>query len=123
MQLSFLKWSPNQGFSYGDAIKAIEEVTAQTLPQGFGIDYSGLTREEMSAGSQTTMILLITIIFVFLILSAQYESFVLPFAIIFSLPLGIMGAYMSQKIAGLEINIYFQIALIMLIGLLAKMLF
>ena len=115
-----LTGAPKPGFSTGDAIKAVEEVAAQVLPQGFGIDYSGLTREEISSGSQTTIILLITLIFVFLILSAQYESYILPFAIIFSLPLGIMGAYMSQKIAGLEVNIYFQIALIMLIGLLAK---
>jgi len=115
-----LTGAPKPGFSTGDAIKAVEEVAAQVLPQGFGIDYSGLTREEISSGSQTTIILLITLIFVFLILSAQYESYILPFAIIFSLPLGIMGAYMSQKIAGLEVNIYFQIALIMLIGLLGK---
>jgi HAE1 family hydrophobic/amphiphilic exporter-1 len=111
--------APKPGYSTGDAIHAVKEV-AQKLPKNYDIDFSGLTREEISSGSQTTIILIITLLFVYLLLSAQYESYLLPFAIIFSLPLGVMGAYLSQKFAGLEINIFFQIALIMLIGLLAK---
>ncbi|MCB9227933.1 MAG: efflux RND transporter permease subunit [Chitinophagales bacterium] len=111
--------APAPGFSSGDAIKAVQE-TAKELPAGYDIDFSGLTREEISSGSQTTMILVIVVIFVYLLLSAQYESFVLPFSILLSLPVGMFGAFLSQKLAGLEINIYFQIALIMLIGLLAK---
>jgi HAE1 family hydrophobic/amphiphilic exporter-1 len=111
--------APNAGYSTGDAIAAVNEV-AETLPNNFDIAFSGLTREEISSGSQTAMIFLITIIFVYLLLAAQYESYILPFSILFSLPLGIMGAYLSQSLAGLENNIFFQIALIMLIGLLAK---
>ena len=111
--------APNAGYSTGDAIAAVNEV-AETLPNNFDIAFSGLTREEISSGSQTAMIFLITVIFVYLLLAAQYESYILPFSILFSLPLGIMGAYLSQSLAGLENNIFFQIALIMLIGLLAK---
>ncbi len=112
--------APNPGYSTGDAIAALQEVAEKELPGNFDVDFSGLTREEISSGAQTGIIFLITIVFVFLLLSAQYESYVLPFSILLSLPLGIMGAYLSQKLAGLENNIYFQIALIMLIGLLAK---
>ena len=111
--------APNPGYSTGDAIAAVNEV-AETLPNNFDIAFSGLTREEISSGTQTALIFLITIIFVYLLLAAQYESYILPFSILFSLPLGIMGAYLSQSLAGLENNIFFQIALIMLIGLLAK---
>ncbi len=109
----------NPGYSSGDAIAAVNEV-AETLPKNFSIAYSGLTREEQNAGGQTTTILILVIVFVYFILSAQYESFLLPFSVLFSLPLGIFGAYISVKLMGLENNIYFQIALIMLIGLLAK---
>jgi hydrophobic/amphiphilic exporter-1 (mainly G- bacteria), HAE1 family len=90
------------------------------LPANYTIDFSGLTREEISAGSQTVFIVFLSILFVYFILAAQYESYLIPFAVLFSLPVGIMGAYMSTKLAGLQINIYFQIAMIMLIGLLAK---
>ncbi|WP_086476932.1 MULTISPECIES: efflux RND transporter permease subunit [Arenibacter] len=109
----------NPGFSTGDAITAVEEVAAE-LPANFSTAYSGLTREEINAGNQTTIILILVIVFVYFLLSAQYESYLLPFAVLFSLPLGIFGAFISTKFAGLENNIYFQIALIMLIGLLAK---
>lgn len=109
----------NPGFSTGDAIAAVEEVS-QSLPSNFSTAYSGLTREEQNAGNQTTVILILVIVFVYFILSAQYESFILPFSVILSLPLGIFGAFITTKVAGLENNIYFQIALIMLIGLLAK---
>jgi len=110
----------NPGYSSGDAIKAINEVAATQLSQDFGVDFTGLTREELKAGSQTLLIFILCVVFVYFILSAQYESYILPLSVILSLPAGIMGAYMSQKLAGLENNIYFQIALVMLVGLLAK---
>lgn len=109
----------NPGFSTGDAIKAIQE-TAKELPANFDVAYSGLTLEEITAGNQTFLILMLCILFVYFVLAGQYESYLLPLAVMFSLPVGIMGAYMTTKLAGLELNIYFQIALIMLIGLLAK---
>jgi HAE1 family hydrophobic/amphiphilic exporter-1 len=109
----------NPGFSTGDAIRIIEE-EAKNLPNNYTIAYSGLTREEVSAGNQTTFIFILSILFVYFLLSAQYESYLLPFAVILSLPFGVFGAYISTKFFGLENNIYFQIALIMLIGLLAK---
>lgn len=108
------------GYSTGDAIAAVNEVAVHALPSDYSIDYSGLTREEVNAGSQTLIIFLLCIVFVYFLLSAQYESFVLPLAVILSLPFGVMGAFVGQKLAGLENNIYFQIALIMLVGLLAK---
>ncbi|SMO64149.1 hydrophobic/amphiphilic exporter-1, HAE1 family [Saccharicrinis carchari] len=108
------------GYSSGDAIKAVQEVSSTALPQNFFVDFSGLTREEIAAGNQTTFILILSIMFVFFLLAAQYESYLLPLAVLLSLPVGIMGAYISTKLTGLELNIYFQISLIMLIGLLAK---
>ena len=108
------------GYSSGDAIAAVQRVGTGSLPQGFDIGFSGLTREEISAGNQTTFIFLLSILFVFFILAAQYESYLLPLAVLFSLPVGVMGAYVSTSLTGLENNIYFQIALIMLLGLLAK---
>lgn len=108
------------GFSTGDAIAAVQEVTEAALPANYSIDFSGLTREEVAAGNQTIFIIILSILFVYFILAAQYESYLIPFSVLFSLPVGIMGAYLTTKFAGLEINIYFQIALIMLIGLLAK---
>ena len=109
-----------EGYSTGDAIKAVQEVAAQTLNANYGIDYTGITREEQNAGSQTLVIFMLSLIFTYFILSAQYESYLLPMAVIFSLPFGIMGAYLGQWAMGLENNIYFQISLIMLVGLLAK---
>lgn len=109
-----------QGYSTGDAIKAVQEVAQNNLNSNYGIEFTGLTREELSSGSQTLIIFMLSLVFVYFILSAQYESYILPLAVIFSLPLGVMGAYIGQKIFGLENNIYFQIALIMLVGLLAK---
>ena len=109
----------NPGYSTGDAINIIEqEIT--NLSTDYDIAYSGLTREEVNAGSQTVLIFILSIVFVYFLLAAQYESYMLPFAVILSLPLGVFGAYFTTMIAGLENNIYFQIALIMLIGLLAK---
>jgi HAE1 family hydrophobic/amphiphilic exporter-1 len=109
----------NAGFSTGDAIRVIEE-EAKNLPKNYTIAYSGLTREEVNAGNQTTFIFILSILFIYFLLSAQYESYLLPFAVVLSLPFGVFGAYISTKFLGLENNIYFQIALIMLIGLLAK---
>lgn len=110
----------NVGYSTGDAIKAIQEVAAQTLPQGYGYEFSGLTREEMASGNQSILILLLSVVFVYFLLAAQYESFILPLSILFSLPIGIAGSFIFAKIMGVENNIYLQISLIMLLGLLAK---
>ena len=109
----------NPGFSSGDAIAAVEEV-AKELPSNFDIAYSGLTREEVNAGNQTTTIFLLSLVFVYFLLAAQYESYLLPLSVILSLPLGVFGAYITTQFTGLQNNIYFQIALIMLLGLLAK---
>ena len=110
----------NPAYSTGDAIKAVEEVAAQSLNSDYSIDYTGLTREEQNSGSQTILIFLLSLVFTYFILSAQYESYILPLSVLFSLPFGIFGAYLGQWLFGLENNIYFQISLIMLIGLLAK---
>ncbi|AYN65916.1 efflux RND transporter permease subunit [Euzebyella marina] len=111
---------PNPGYSTGDALTAIEEVAAQVLPNSYTYEYSGLTREESKSGGTTVIIFILSLVFVYFLLSAQYESYILPFAILLSLPFGLAGAILFVNIGGLENNIYFQIALIMLIGLLAK---
>jgi HAE1 family hydrophobic/amphiphilic exporter-1 len=108
------------GYSSGDAIKAAAEVAATKLPKGYVTDWSGMTREEVLAGNQAAVIFVICLIFVYLLLSAQYESFLLPLAVLLSLPVGIFGALFFLKIAGLQNNIYAQVALVMLIGLLGK---
>ena len=110
----------NPGYSTGDAIKAVQEVSQSSLSSSYGIEFSGLSREEIKAGNQTLLIFILCVIFVYFILSAQYESYFLPLAVILSLPGGLMGAFWAQNLFGLENNIYFQIALIMLVGLLAK---
>jgi HAE1 family hydrophobic/amphiphilic exporter-1 len=112
--------APNPGFSSGDAIKAIQEVAAETLPTGYGYEFSGLTREELASGSETIFIFMLCLVFVYFLLSAQYESYILPFAVLLSLPFGLAGAYLFSIIFNLNSNIYLQISLIMLIGLLAK---
>lgn len=112
--------APAPGYSTGDAIQAVQEVSATSLPSNYTIGFSGLTREEVEAGAQTVFIIILSILFVYFILAAQYESYLIPLAVLFSLPVGMMGAYVTTKLAGLEINVYFQIALIMLLGLLAK---
>lgn len=108
------------GYSTGDAIKAIRETAAQVLPRGYGYEFDGLTREEARTGSNTAIIFGICILLIYLILSALYESFIIPFAVILSVPCGLMGSFLFAKIMGLENNIYLQTGLIMLIGLLAK---
>ncbi|UMB53237.1 efflux RND transporter permease subunit [Lutibacter sp. A64] len=110
----------NPGYSTGDAIKAIEEVAAESLPRSYSYEFSGMTREEIIAGGQSTWVFILSLIFVYFLLSAQYESYVLPLSVIFSLPVGVAGAIGFINLAGLENNIYFQVTLIMLIGLLAK---
>ncbi|WP_010254436.1 efflux RND transporter permease subunit [Myroides injenensis] len=117
---AFVNGSPNAGYSSGDAIKAIEEVAAQTLPKGYGFEYSGLSREESTSGNQTIIIFVLSIVFVYFLLSAQFKSYILPLAVLFSLPIGLAGAFMFAKMFGIENNIFLQISLIMLIGLLAK---
>lgn len=113
--------NPAQGVSSGQAIAAIEEVAAQTLPVGYGYEYSGLTREEAtSSSSSTAYIFGLVLLFVYLLLSAQYESYIIPFAVILSVPFGLMGTFIFAHLMGIDNNIYLQIALIMLIGLLAK---
>ncbi|PWN68958.1 hydrophobe/amphiphile efflux-1 family RND transporter [Chryseobacterium phosphatilyticum] len=110
----------SDGYSSGDAIAAVERVAKQTLPRGFDIEWSGMTREEILSGNQTVYIFLICLLFVYLLLAAQYESFLLPMPVLLSLPTGIFGSYIALVLAGLDNNIYAQVALVMLIGLLAK---
>jgi len=111
---------PNAGYSTGDAIRAIKEVAAQKLPPGYGYDFSGLTREEISSGSQSLYIFILCLLFVYFLLSAQYESYILPFAVLLTLPIGLSGTYIFANLTGIGSNIYVQISLIMLIGLLSK---
>jgi len=108
------------GFSSGDAISEVEKVAKAELPRGYDIEWSGMTREQILSGNQAIFIFLICLVFVYLLLAAQYESFLLPMAVILSLPTGIFGSFMFLKLAGLENNIYAQVALVMLIGLLGK---
>ncbi|MBL7760321.1 MAG: efflux RND transporter permease subunit [Sediminibacterium sp.] len=108
------------GFSSGEAIKSIEKIAKEKLPRGYSYEWSGITRDQIQSGDQATSIFIICLIFVYLILSAKYESFIMPFAVILSIPTGIFGAFLALKLFGLENNIYAQVALIMLIGLLGK---
>jgi HAE1 family hydrophobic/amphiphilic exporter-1 len=108
------------GYSSGAAISAIAEVAQKTLPRGFGIDWAGISKDEVARGNEAVYIFMICLAFVYLILAAQYESFILPLAVILSLPAGIFGAFLMLKLLGLENNIYAQVAMVMLIGLLGK---
>ncbi len=113
--------NPAEGYSSGQALAAIERVAKETLPAGYGFEYSGMTREEGNSSSNATaMIFGLCLLFVYLLLSAQYESYLLPWAVILSIPFGLMGSFIFAKIFDISNNIYLQIALIMLIGLLAK---
>lgn len=111
---------PADGYSTGDCIKAIEEMAAETLPTGYGYEYSGMTREEAGSSSNTVIIFVICLIFVYVILCALYESLFIPLAVMLSVPFGLFGSFLFAKVFGLENNIYMQVELIMLIGLLAK---
>lgn len=112
------------GYSTGDLIKVIEEVSAETLPDGYGYDYSGMSREEANSSNQTVLIFGLCLIFIYLLLAALYESYIIPLCVIFSLPVGLAGVYIFIMIFGLSHgiinNIYVQISMVMLIGLLAK---
>ena len=108
------------GYSSGDAINAIREVAAQVLPKGYGYEFDGITREEAQTTSNTLIIFGICLLFIYLILSALYESYLIPFAVILAVPCGLMGSFLFAKIMGLENNIYLQTGIIMLIGLLSK---
>ncbi|MFD0762053.1 efflux RND transporter permease subunit [Lutibacter aestuarii] len=114
-----LNGAVNAGFSSGDGI-FVANNEAKNLPSDYDIAYSGLSREEINAGNQTILIFILSLVFVYFLLAAQYESYLLPLSVIFSIPLGVFGAFITTKLSGLENNIYFQISLIMLIGLLAK---
>ncbi len=114
-----LNGEPAKGYSSGQAIKAVNEV-AKTLPRDYDIDWAGITRDELSAGDDSTYIFIISLLFVYLVLSAQYESFLLPLPVIISLPVGMCGALYFLHLAGLENNVYNHLALLMLIGLLGK---
>ena len=108
------------GYSSGDAIQAIREVADQVLPKGYGYEFDGITREEAQTTSNTLIIFGICLLFIYLILSALYESYLIPFAVILAVPCGLMGSFLFAKAMGLENNIYLQTGIIMLIGLLSK---
>ena len=108
------------GYSTGEAIKAVEEVASEVLPTGYTYDYSGLTRSEAASSNSTALIFVLCFIFIYLILSAQYESYILPLAVVLSVPFGLAGAFLFTQLFGHSNDIYMQISLIMLIGLLAK---
>lgn len=117
---AMINGQPAPGYSSGQAIAAIKAVAAEKLPKGFGYDWAGSSRDQANAGNQAIYIFVICLLFVYLLLAAQYESFLLPFAVIFSLPIGVFGALFFLMMMGLENNIYAQIAMIMLIGILGK---
>jgi HAE1 family hydrophobic/amphiphilic exporter-1 len=112
--------NPKPGYSTGSAIEAIKRVAKETLPPGYGFEFDGIAREELSVGNQAVMVFLLCLIFVYFLLCGQYESYILPFAVILSLPAGLCGTFIFAKLRNLDNNIYMQITLIMLIGLLAK---
>ncbi|UOR04094.1 efflux RND transporter permease subunit [Hymenobacter aerilatus] len=108
------------GYSSGEAIKAVQEVAKETLPRGYDIDWGGLSKDEVGRGSEAIYIFLVVLAFVYLVLAAQYESFLLPLAVVLSLPAGIFGSFLFIKMLGLANNIYAQVGLVMLVGLLGK---
>ncbi|MGO4289691.1 efflux RND transporter permease subunit [Chitinophaga sp. RAB17] len=111
---------PKPGYSTGDAIKAVEKLAAAKLPAGFSFEWTGLSKEETTSGNQMVMIFALAIVFVYFLLAAQYESYLLPLAVLLSIPTGILGVFLAIRMAGIENNIYVQVGLVMLIGLLAK---
>ena len=115
-----IQGAPAKGYSSGEALAAIQEVAAETLPHGFGIDWQGLAYDEANAGNTAVYIFLIVVIFVYLVLVGQYESFLLPLAVIISLPVGLFGSFFFLKSMGLANDVYAQIGLVMLVGLLGK---
>ena len=111
---------PAEGYSSGEAIRAVQETAARVLPANYDFDFGGLAREESNQSNTTIVIFAICLLMVYLLLSALYESFFVPFAVLLSVPAGLMGSFLFAKLLGLENNIYLQTGLIMLIGLLAK---
>ena len=112
--------SPNKGYGTGESMQSIKEVAGQALPPGYGYEFSGMSREEQKSGSQTVYIFILSLLFVYFLLSALYESYLLPLVVMLSLPVGLSGIFVFTKIFNIEYNIYTQISMIMLIGLLAK---
>lgn len=112
--------SPAKGYSSGDAMEAIQQLATEKLPSNYGYEWTGMSYEEKESGSSTAIIFILSIVFIYFLLSAQYESYILPFAILLSLPAGLVGVYSTILFVGLENNIYVQVGMIMLIGLLAK---
>jgi len=117
---AMINGEPAAGRSSSDAIAAVSKVAEEKLPRGYSIDWSGMTREEIISGNQALYIFALCLLFVYLLLAAQYESFLLPLSVLLSLPAGIFGSFLALKLAGLDNNIYAQVALVMLIGLLGK---
>ncbi|MBC7485513.1 MAG: efflux RND transporter permease subunit [Cytophagaceae bacterium] len=117
---SSIRCDPAAGYSSGEAIAAIQEVAKETLPKGYDIDWAGLQKDEVARGNEAVYIFLIVLVFVYLVLAAQYESFILPLIVILSLPAGIFGAFLFIKLFGLANDIYAQVGLVMLVGLLGK---
>ncbi|OHT44246.1 efflux RND transporter permease subunit [Flavobacterium tructae] len=117
---AMINGEPADGYSSGEAIAAVEKIAAEKLPGRFELEWSGMTREEILSGNQTIYIFALCILFVYLLLAAQYESLLLPFPVLLSLPVGVFGSYLALLMVGLDNNIYAQVALVMLIGLLAK---
>ena len=115
-----IQGAPAPGFSSGQAIKAIQEVAAQTLPRGYGVGWEGLSYDEAKKGNEAIYVFLIVVAFVYLVLVGQYESFILPLAVILSLPVGIFGSFLLLRLMGLANDVYAQIGLVMLVGLLGK---
>ncbi|WP_106598714.1 efflux RND transporter permease subunit [Dyadobacter jiangsuensis] len=111
---------PAKGYTTAEAIAAIREVSAKTLPKGYDIAFEGLSYDESIRGNESVVVFAIVLAFVYLVLAAQYESFIIPLAVVFSLPVGVFGSFLMLKLMGLENNIYAQIGLIMLVGLLGK---
>ncbi len=111
---------PKPGYSSGDAIQAVEEVAQKHLPSGYAYDFTGLTKEEISSSGQSAIIFSLCLVFVYFLLAAQYESYILPLAVVLSIPAGILGVFVAIGLTGISNNIYVQVALVMLIGLLAK---
>jgi HAE1 family hydrophobic/amphiphilic exporter-1 len=115
-----IRGGPAEGYSSGEAIKAVQEVAAKTLPHGFDIDWSALSYDETKRGNESIYIFLIVLVFVYFVLAAQYESFIIPLVVILSLPAGVFGSFLLIKGMGLANDIYAQVALVMLVGLLGK---
>jgi HAE1 family hydrophobic/amphiphilic exporter-1 len=117
---SSIRCAPAEGFSSGEAIAAIQEVARTSLPRGYDIDWAGIQKDEVARGNEAIYIFIIVLAFVYLVLSAQYESFILPLAVVFSLPAGVFGCFLFIKMMGLANDIYAQVGLVMLVGLLGK---